>query len=112
VKDMAVCVPQSNDRIRLVIDEEINIERKSKMLISIFSMYEGLPEHHIFKNRYFACIVHILLLLFFSSRIGFKLALKILLRLLQDGKISLEIYREILSQLVVGGVPVVDIEVG
>jgi hypothetical protein len=52
-------VPQSNDRIRLVMDEEINIERKSKMLISIFSMYEGLPEHHIFKNRYFACIVHI-----------------------------------------------------
>jgi hypothetical protein len=46
-------------------------------------MYEGLPEHHIFKNRYFACIVHILLTLVF-------LALKILLRLLQDGKISLE----------------------
>jgi len=67
-------------------------------------MYKSLPEHHIFKNRDFICIVHILLTLFF-------LALKILLRLLQDGKISLETYREILSQLVVGEVPVVDIEV-
>ena len=110
-KDMTICIGQSNEILNLVMDEEIQIERKQKVLINLFSMYELLPEHHVFKNRYFACIIHMLLALFIGDKLGFRLALRLLYRLLRDGKISLETYREILSQLVVGGVPTVDIEV-
>lgn len=49
--------------------------------------------------------------LFISDKIGFKLALRLLYRLLREGKISIETYREILSQLIIGGVPVVDVEI-
>ena len=52
-----------------------------------------------------------LLNLFIGDKIGFKLALRLLYRLLAEGKISIETYREIISQLVIGGVPVVDIEI-
>lgn len=110
-KDLTVCIVQSNDIINLVIDEEINIERKKRVLIDFFSIYEFLPEHHPFKNRYFACITHMLLALFIGNKLGFKLALRLLLRLLENGTISLETYREILSQLIIGGVPMIDIEV-
>ena len=110
-KDMTVCIIQSNEILNLVMDEEIQIEGKQKVLINLFSMYEHFPEHHVFKNRYFACIIHLLLALFIGDKLGFKLALRLLYRLLMDGKISLETYREILSQLVIGGVPTVDIEI-
>ena len=108
-RDMTVCITQSNEILNLVIDEEIQI--KKKVLINLFSLYELFPEHHVFKNRYFACVFHLLLALFIGDKLGFKLALRLLYKLLIEGKISLETYREILSQLVIGGVPTVDIEV-
>jgi len=92
------------------MDEDINLEKKNKMLINFFSIYEFLPENHIFKNRYFACIIHVLLTLFISNKIGFNLALRLLLNLLKNGKITLQTYREILSQLVIGGVPPIELE--
>ena len=70
-----------------------------------------LPENHLFKNKFFACIVYLLLTLFICDKIGFKLALRLLYRLLKEGKISIETYPDIFSQLVVGGVPVIDVEV-
>jgi hypothetical protein len=108
--DMAIIIPQSNDIINLVMDEDINLERKNQMLINLFSIYESLPESHVFKNRYFACIIHVLLTLFIINKLGFNLALKLLLNLLNNGKISLQTYREILSQLVIGGVPPIELE--
>lgn len=109
-ENMTVCIGQSNEIINLVMDEEIQVERKQKVLVNLFSMYESLPEHHVFKNRYFTCIVHLLLALFIGDKLGFRLALRLLYRLLSNGEISLETYREIISQLVVGGVPTTDIE--
>nr|YP_009686129.1 hypothetical protein [Halamphora americana]YP_009686184.1 hypothetical protein [Halamphora americana]QDR24931.1 hypothetical protein [Halamphora americana]QDR24933.1 hypothetical protein [Halamphora americana] len=110
-KDMTICISQSNEILNLVMDEEIPINKKEKVLIDLFELYQLFPENHFFKNRYFACIVYMLLALFIGDKIGFKLALRLLYRLLREGKISIETYREILSQLVVGGVPVVDIEI-
>lgn len=109
-KDMTICLLKSNEILNLVMDEEIHITRKEKVLINFFKLYQLFPENHIFKNPYFACIVHVLLALFIGDKIGFKLTLRLLYRLLKQGTISIETYREILSQLVIGGVPVVDIE--
>ena len=110
-KDLSICLPRSNEILNLVIDEDIPVKRKEKVLIDFFEFYQMLPENHLFKNRFFTCIVYMLLALFISDKIGFKLALRLLHRLLKEGKISIETYREILSQLVIGGVPVVDVEI-
>ena len=110
-KDLSICLPRSNEILNLVMDEDIPVKRKEKVLIDLFKFYQMLPENHLFKNRFFTCIVHMLLALFISDKIGFKLALRLLYRLLKEGKISIETYREILSQLVIGGVPVVDVEI-
>ena len=110
-KDLSICLPRSNEILNLVIDEDIPVRRKEKVLIDLFEFYQMLPENHLFKNRFFTCIVYMLLALFISDKIGFKLALRLLYRLLKEGKISIETYREILSQLVIGGVPVVDVEI-
>ena len=110
-KDLSICIPRSNEILDLVIDEDIPVKRKEKVLIDLFEFYQRLPENHPFKNRFFTCIVYILMALSISDKIGFKLALRLLYRLLKKGKISIETYREILSQLVIGGVPVVDIEI-
>ena len=110
-KDLSICLPRSNEILNLVIDEDIPVKRKEKVLIDFFEFYQMLPENHLFKNKFFACIVYLLLALFISDKIGFKLALRLLHRLLKEGKISIETYREILSQLVIGGVPVVDVEI-
>lgn len=111
IPQMVICIPQSHDIINLVSDEEANIVEKSKLLIDIFSMYEHLPENHFFKNSYFACIIHILLTLFITSKMGFNLTLRILLQLVKANKISLETYREILSQLVAGGVSPIELDI-
>ena len=110
-KDLSICLPRSNEILNLVIDEDIPVKRKEKVLIDFFEFYQMLPENHLFKNRFVTCIVYMLLALFISAKIGFKLALRLLHRLLKEGKISIETYREILSQLVIGGVPVVDVEI-
>ena len=80
-------------------------------MIDLFELYQMLPENHLFKNRFFTCIVYMLLALFIGDKIGFKLALRLLYHLLKEGKISIETYREILSQLVIGRIPVVDVEI-
>ena len=108
---ISVCIGRSDDIIVLVMDKNIDLKKKKKVLTGFFSLYESLPEHHFFKNPYFCCIIHILLTLYFANNLGFKFALRLLLRLLEDGKISLETYREIVSQLLIGGVSTVDIEV-
>jgi hypothetical protein len=110
-KDLSICLPRSNEVLNLVMDEDIPVKRKEKVLIDLFEFYQMLPENHLFKNRFFTCIVYMLLALFIGDKIGFKLALRLLYRLLKEGKISIETYREILSQLVIGGVPVVDVEI-
>jgi len=110
-KDLSICLPRSNEILNLVMDEDIPVKRKEKVLIDLFEFYQMLPENHLFKNRFFTCIVYMLLALFISDKIGFKLALRLLYRLLKEGKISIETYREILSQLVIGGVSVVDVEI-
>jgi hypothetical protein len=110
-KDLSICLPRSNEVLNLVMDEDIPVKRKEKVLINLFEFYQMLPENHLFKNRFFTCIVYMLLALFIGDKIGFKLALRLLYRLLKEGKISIETYREILSQLVIGGVPVVDFEI-
>lgn len=110
-KDLSICLPRSNEILNLVLDENIPVKRKEKVLIDLFQFYQMLPENHFFKNKFFTCIVYLLLALFISDKIGFKLALRLLYRLLKEGKISLETYREIISQLVIGGVSVVDIEI-
>lgn len=93
------------------MDKKINFDRKQKVLIDFFSYYEVLPENHFFKNRYFVCIIHMLLALFVGDKLGFNSVLGLLYRLLNTGKISLETYREIISQLVMGGVSPIDIEI-
>ena len=110
-KDLSICLPRSNEIVNLVMDEDIPVKKKEKVLIDLFKLYQMLPEDHLFKNRFFTCIVYMLLNLFIGDKIGFKLALRLLYRLLAEGKISIETYREIISQLVIGGVPVVDIEI-
>lgn len=110
-KELSICLPRSNEILNLVMDEDIPVKRKEKVLIDLFEFYQLLPENHLFKNKFFTCIVYLLLALFISDKIGFKLALRLLYRLLKEGKISIETYREILSQLVIGGVPVVDVEI-
>jgi hypothetical protein len=72
-------------------------------------MYELLPENHPFKNSYFACLIHVLLGLFIINKTGFNFALRLLLRLLKDGSITLQTYREIISQLIIGGVSPIEI---
>ena len=109
-ENMTVCIAQSNEIVNLVMNEEIQVEKKQKALVNLFSMYGSLPEDHLFKNPYFTCIVHLLLTLSIADTLGFKLALRLLYRLLNNGKISLETYREIISQLVIGGVPTTDID--
>ena len=110
-KDLSICLPRSNEIVNLVMDEDIPVKKKEKVLIDLFEFYQMVPENHLFKNRFFTCIVYMLLNLFIGDKIGFKLALRLLYRLLAEGKISIETYREIISQLVIGGVPVVDIEI-
>jgi hypothetical protein len=111
INSITICIPQSNEILNLLTDNEINLEKKGKALINFFSIYEFLPEDHPFKNPYFACIIHVLISLFIINKMGFRLALKLLLRLLTEGKISLKTYREIVSQLVIGGVSPVELEV-
>lgn len=109
--DLTICITRSNEILNLVMDEEIPVKKKEKALIDLFKFYQELPENHLFKNRFFTCIVYLLIALSSSDKIGFRLALRLLYRLFTKGKISLETYREIISQLVIGGVPVVDIEI-
>ncbi len=111
VKYLSVCILQSNKILNLVMDEEIDLEEKNKKLINILSFYEFLPENHVFKNRYFVCIVHMLLALFIGDKKGFQSVLKLLLRLLKNGQISLQTYQEIISQLIIGGVSPIELEV-
>jgi hypothetical protein len=111
VMHMNVCTPQTNEIINLASDENVNLIKKETMLINLFSMYEFLPENHPFKNRYFACVIHVLLALFIVSKTGFNLALKLLLRLVKDGSITLQTYREIISQLIIGGVSPTEIDI-
>lgn len=51
-RDMPICLHWSHDVIKLVIDEKIHLERKSKILMKLFSLYQFIPENHIFKNLY------------------------------------------------------------
>lgn len=111
VPNMYICTQQTNDIINLASDESVSPIKKEKMLIDLFSMYELLPENHPFKNFYFACLIHVLLTLFFINKTGFILALRLLLRLLKDGSVTIETYREIVSQLIMGGVSKVDIDI-
>ena len=111
IKNISICLPQSQNVLEFLTDDEIIPETKNKKLIDLFSFYEMMPESHPFKNPYFVCIVHLLLSLFIINRLSFRFALKILLRLLKKGKISLETYREIINQLIVGGVSPVELEV-
>lgn len=110
-KYMHICLPQSNDVINLVMDTDIILEEKVKVLVNFFSLYNYLPDNSLLKNRHFACIIHVLLALFIGNKISFRLALRLLLRLLKDGKISLETYREIVSQLILGGVPSIELQI-
>lgn len=110
-KELYICIPKSNEILNLVIDEDISVKRKEKELIDLFAYYQMLPEHHDFKNKFFTCIIYLLMALFVGDKIGFKLALRLLYRLLNEGKISLETYCEILSQLVIGGISVIDVEI-
>ena len=92
-------------------DENVNLIKKEKMLINLFSMYEFLPENHPFKNRYFACVIHVLLGLFIVNKTGFNFALRLLVSLLKDGSITLQTYREIISQLIIGGVSPIEVDI-
>ena len=105
-----VCLPQTNDVLSLLTDDEVSLKRKDKAVIDILTLYEMLPENHIFKNPYFACIVHCLLTLFILNKLSFRLALRVLLRLLNSGKISLKTYREIIAQLIIGGISPLEVE--
>lgn len=58
-------------------DDKVHFEKKSRALISLFSIYEFIPENHAFKNSYFACIIHFLITLFISNKIGFRFAIKV-----------------------------------
>ena len=93
------------------MNEEINVKKKSDTLINFLLLYEFLPENHLFKNPYFVCITQVLIILFISNKMGFRLALQLLLRLLKDRKISLETYREIISQLLLAGVSPIELEI-
>jgi len=104
-----ICIQQSTDIGNLVKDEGILIEKKEKELLDFFTFYEMLPENHLFKNNIFTCIVYMLIFLAYADKNGFKLAIRLLYRLLRKGIISLETYREIVSQLVIGGVPIIDV---
>lgn len=108
---MEICTSQTNEIINLAIDANVNLVKKEKMLINLFTIYEFLPENHSFKNRYFACVVHVLLVLFTISQTSFNFALRLLLRLLKNGKISLQTYREIVAQLIIGGISPIDIDI-
>lgn len=107
---LEICIPRTEQIINLVNDQKIDSEEKDKILIDLFTLYEQFPEGHLFKNSYFVCIVHMLLTLFISNKSCFKFALKILARMLRDGKISLATYFEIISQLLVTGVPPVEVD--
>ena len=107
MKNVFVCLPQSEKALYFLTDEEI---KNPKPLIDLFLVYEGLPETHLFKNAYFVCVVNLLLLLFFSNKVNFKLALKVLRRLLKDKKISKETYQQLVAQLIMGGVLPKEIE--
>lgn len=69
-KDLSICLPRSNEVLNLVMDEDIPVKKKEKVLIDLFEFYQMLPENHLFKNRFFTCIVHMLLALFISYKIG------------------------------------------
>jgi hypothetical protein len=106
---MYICTLQTHDIISLANDENADLAKKKKMLIDLFSMYEKLPETSFFKNSYFVCIIHVLLTLFIVNKASFKFAFDLLLNLLKDGKITLETYREIVAQLLAGGISPVEI---
>lgn len=111
VMHMEVCASQTSEIINLASDENVNLVKKEKMLINLFSMYEFLPENYPFKNRYFACVIHVLLGLFIINKKGFNFAIRLLLRLLKDGSITLQTYREIIAQLIIGGVSPIEIDI-
>nr|YP_010283265.1 hypothetical protein MKU01_pgp109 [Psammodictyon constrictum]YP_010283351.1 hypothetical protein MKU01_pgp023 [Psammodictyon constrictum]ULD16384.1 hypothetical protein [Psammodictyon constrictum]ULD16470.1 hypothetical protein [Psammodictyon constrictum] len=108
---MEICTSQTSEIINLASDENVNLVKKEKMLIDLFSMYESLPENHPFKNRYFACVIHVLLVLFIINKRCFNFTLRLLLRLLKDGRITLQTYREIIAQLIIGGVSPIEIDI-
>lgn len=111
IKSVHICLPQSNNIVEVLMNEEINVKKKSDTLINFLLLYEFLPENHLFKNPYFVCITQVLIILFISNKMGFRLALQLLLRLLKDRKISLETYREIISQLLLAGVSPIELEI-
>jgi len=94
---MDIGTSQTSEIINLASDENFNLVKKENMLINLFSIYEFLPENHTLKNRYFACVIHVLLALFIINKTDFNFALRLLLRLLKDGKTKLQTYREIIA---------------
>ena len=111
VMHIEVCTSQTSEIINLASDENVNLVKKEKMLINLFSMYEFFPENHYLKNPYFACVINVLLALFIINKTGFNFALRLLLRLLKDGRIKLQTYREIIAQLIIGGVSPIEIDI-
>lgn len=110
VMHLEVCTSQTNEIINLASDENVNLGKKEKMLINLFSMYEFIPENHPLKNRYFVFVIHVLLALFIINKTNFNFALILLFRLLKDGRISLQTYCEIIAQLIIGGVSPIEID--
>lgn len=108
---MEICSPHTNEILNLGTDESINQLEKENVLTSLFSMYEFFPENHSFKKPYFACIINVLLTLFFINKTGFNFALGLLLRLLKNGSITLQTYREISSQLIINGISLIEMDI-
>ena len=96
-------MPQANEVLNLALDEDIDLEEKDKLWKNLLLMYEKLSENHLFKNSYFVCIVNVLVILFFRDKTAFRFLIRILLKVLKKGKISLETYYEILAHLIASG---------
>ena len=74
--NLEICLPKSNEVLNLVMDENSPIEEKEQALKNIFSFYQMLQENHLFKNKFFTCIVYMLMALFIVDKIGFRLRVR------------------------------------
>jgi len=111
VVSMYVCTARAETVINLLRDDYTPLERKNREFTGLVLQFEKLFEGHPFKNAFFACIVHVMLALYFAGSFSFNSLLRILARLLAEGKISERTYIEIALQLLYGGVSRADVEI-